>query len=367
MRVALVVYGDLGYTSGGFLYDRKLVDYLRGRGDDVDVVSLPWRTYPRHLRDNLSPAVHSRLRGDYDLVLQDEFCHPSLVLPNRLHGAEIPIVSLVHSPKTAETRSSPWHRLYRTVEAGYHRTVDGAICPSRATAETVAEVADVATTVVRPGRGHRSPSVSAADVADRATDGPLRVLFLGSVVPRKGLDVLVDGLAALPSTRWQLTAVGSLDADSGYARRIRRQVDRLGVDERVTLTGRLADEAVDDHLRRSHLLAVPSRYEAFGIGYLEGMGFGLPALATTSGGANEIVTDGENGFLVEPEDPGAIAAALEPLLGDRDRLCELGVAARVTYESHPTWDDTGRRVRELLATMVDRGERTATDRHPSLR
>ena len=63
MRVGLLIYGSLDILTGGFLYDRLLVDYLRREGDEVEVISLPWRTYGRHLSDNLSAAFFSACVG----------------------------------------------------------------------------------------------------------------------------------------------------------------------------------------------------------------------------------------------------------------------------------------------------------------
>ncbi len=53
MRLGLVIYGNLETISGGYLYDRKLVEHLERQGDQVEIISLPWRNYARHLGDNL--------------------------------------------------------------------------------------------------------------------------------------------------------------------------------------------------------------------------------------------------------------------------------------------------------------------------
>lgn len=352
MHVGFVIYGDLGNTSGGFLYDRELVEYLRKRGDTVEVISLPWRTYRYQLRDNLSPDVYRRLRGEYDVLLQDELCHPSLLLANRRLDRDYPVVSIVHSAKTAEMGSSRWNWLFREIERQYLRTVDGVVCNSRATAETVERLVDAPKVVVPPGRGHRSPDVTAEEIAARSRETPVRIVFVGNLIPRKGVHTLVDGLAHLPTGAWQLTVVGSLESNRRYVARLRQLIERLSLGEAVTFTGRLSDVELADCLRRNHLLAMPSAYEAFGIVYLEGMGFGLPALATTAGGADEIVAEGENGFLVPPNDPRAIAERLEPVLDDRDRLREMSFAARETYEMHHSWTETGSRIRDFLQRLA---------------
>ena len=78
MKLGFLIYGSLDTLSGGYLYDRKLVDFLRDRGDSVEIISLPWRNYAAHLSDNL----YFRLPLKLDLLIQDELNHPSLLCAN---------------------------------------------------------------------------------------------------------------------------------------------------------------------------------------------------------------------------------------------------------------------------------------------
>ncbi len=349
MRVGLTLYGGLDGQSGGFRYDRKLVEGLRAAGDTVEVVSLPWRSYPRGLADALSPSVRDRLAVDVDVMLQDELAHPSLVGVNR--ALSYPVVSVVHHLRASEpSRVAP---LYRAVERRYLATVDGAVCNSHATRGAVRETGGPPAdrTVVAPPAGDRfDPGVDEREIADRAHEGPLRVAFVGNVEPRKGLDTLVEGVARLDEP-WELTAVGR-HRDDSYVRAVRQRVEATGTAGRVRLAGRLPDQDLADVLRRSHVLAVPSRYEGFGIVYLEGMSFGLPAVATTAGGARTVVEDGETGYLVDPDDPAAVGRALAALAGDRDRLARMGRAARRRHDRHPDWTETTARVRSLLRAVA---------------
>ena len=82
MHLALVIYGSLDTVSGGYLYDRMLVQHLREQGDEVEIVSLPWRNYAVHLTQNFAPQLRN-WRG-YDAILQDELNHPSLFIANRI-------------------------------------------------------------------------------------------------------------------------------------------------------------------------------------------------------------------------------------------------------------------------------------------
>ena len=104
-------------------------------------------------------------------------------------------------------------------------------------------------------------------------------------------------------------------------------------------------------LRQAHVLAVPSSYEGYGIAYIEGMGFGLPAIAGSQGAAREIITPGKNGFLVSPGNAAELAGVLQLLSADRQRLAQMGLAALERFCQHPTWNDMGSSVRKFLLGM----------------
>lgn len=351
MNVGLTLYGSLDERSGGFRYDRKLVEELRRAGDAVDVVELPWRSYHRGLLDNASRRLRERLRVDVDVdvMLQDELAHPSLVRANR--HLPYPIVSVVHHLRSSEPRRlTP---LYRAIECRYLDTVDGVVCNSTVTKDSVVDLGvRPETTVVAPPSGDRfDPDVDAEAIDRRAHETPLHVVFVGNITPRKGLDTLVRGLAAADADV-ELTVIGR-PVDEEYAETIRRDVRRLRLNDRVRMVGECADDELAATLRSGHVLAVPSRYEGFGIVYLEGMSFGLPALASRAGGARDVITDGETGVLLPPDDPDAVARALARFADDPERLARMGRAARLRYEHHPDWQKTTVRVRRLLADVAD--------------
>lgn len=357
MRLGLLIYGSLDIISGGFLYDRRLVEYLRRQGDQVEVISLPWPGYFRGLLDNLSSPLWPRLRdGAFDLLLQDELAHPSLFRLNRRLRARVsyPIVAIVHHLRSREARPAWQNRGYCWVERAYLASVDGFVCVSRTTRRDVETLVGCSrpAVVATPGRDGLPGTLTREQITARAgAPGPCRIIFAGNLIPRKELHTLLAALARLPEDDWRLTVAGSLAADPDYVSAIRRQIEALGLGPRVTLLGTLSPEALAAQLAAGHLLAVPSSYEGFGIVYLEAMRFGVPAIASTAGAAWEIITPGANGFLVPPGDAGALARCLGSLLRDRERLLDMSLAAYESAAAHPTWEESGARVRDFLATF----------------
>jgi len=356
MRIGLVIYGSLDTLSGGYLYDRKLVEYLRDQGDEVEIVSLPWRSYPRHLLDNFSPAWRRRLAGlNVDILLQDELNHPSLVWANRaISRAPFPVVSIVHHLRASEEHPAWLLPFYRWVERRYLASVGRFVFNSHTTqksVETLLARPVHSSVVAYPAADHLNPPTT-AEVnrlirEHSARPGPVEILFVGNLISRKGLHHLLAALARLPRQEWRLSVVGRTDVDARYTSRIRAQIGTLGLETAVTLHGRVSDAALTENLRRCHLLAVPS-YEGFGIVYLEAMAFGLPVIASTAGAAHEIVLPGVNGFLAEPADADGLAQNVARCLHDRKALVEMGQAARRVYDGHPSWAETGARIREFI-------------------
>lgn len=354
MKVGLVIYGSLDTLSGGYLYDRNLVRHLKDRGDTVTVLSLPWQNYTRHLGHNLTPALFNRLaRLDVDILLQDELNHPSLFLINRWlkRRVKYPIISIVHHLRISEHHPKPLLWLYRLIERAYLDTVDAFVFNSNTTRESVNALRrrDAPSVVAYPAGDRLQSQLDEIAIRDRVMQAPpLKILFVGNLIPRKGLHTLLHALKEIPPEQWRLTIVGSPEADRRYSRKIKHMIGTFANQGNIRLLGALDARALQKEYEQHHLLAVPSQYEGFGIVYIEGMGFGLPAIATTGGAAKEIITHGVNGFLLPPETPELLREQIVRLAQDRDVLLALSLAALTRYREHPTWEETGAQTRAFL-------------------
>ena len=358
MKIGLVIYGSLDILTGGFLYDKKLVNHFRAEGHEVRVFSLPWRNYTSHLSDNFNNDFLSSLSSaDLDILIQDELNHPSLVWLNRKLKRKIhyPVISVVHHLRCSELRPKAINNMYRVVEKSYLSSVDGMIYNSRTTRQVVGslELDDKPGVVAFPGRDDIRDGVDEAFIAARAGEpGPLRVLFVGSVIPRKELHTLIWALSRLPQKDWRLDIVGSFDVDRKYSDLIMKLIRDKGLEGSIRILGSLEPADLARRYMDCHALAVPSSYEGFGIVYLEAMGFGVPSIASNTGAAHEMVTHGSNGFLVRPGDVNAIYDALKSLHEDRAGLARMGVAALDRYLVHPTWEQSAQKALDFVKEMV---------------
>lgn len=356
MKIGLVIYGSLDTLSGGYMYDRMLVDYLRAQGDTVEIISLPWRTYAAHLTDNLTFKLPSGL----DILIQDELNHPSLILANH-KPHPYPIISLVHHLRCSELRLQWQNDLYRVVEKKYLQSVDGFIFNSETTRGVVNRLIGNSQpeVVAFPPTDRFGEAISEEEIKERSNPAlsnvegkkELHILFLGNVIERKGLQTLLEAVRLSPFDL-RLDIVGGMTAEPEYAKQMQDFVMVNRLSSVVQFHGALNNQPLIDKLKQAHVLVVPSSYEGFGIVYLEGMGFGLPAIGTTLGAASEVIDDGVTGFLIQPGDAHRLAEKLQLLSERRDILLEMSLAARSRYQRQPTWNQTAHQIREFLLSFL---------------
>ncbi len=352
MNIGLVIYGRLDTLTGGYLYDRRMVAALEARGHRVRVTSLPATSYPGRLVLNWN--LPDDMQG-LDLLLQDELCHPSLIRFNARRGRRRgPTVAVVHQVLSDEPRAVWRNRLLRRVEKRYLDGVDGFIFNSRTTRDTVWRLtaADRPHVVAPPGgdrlNGTPAPEVITARALER---GPLRLLFLGNLIPRKGMLPLIQALGGLPRNAWLLRVVGRLDMDGAHVRRVRQAIEARSLANRIQLTGPREGPALAAEFNRAQVFCMPYAYEGFGMATLEAQAFGLPVIGAREGATGELVSNGVNGYLVPRGDHAAVCRALEGLNADRTRLGQMGLAARRRFERHPGWADSMTRLALFLESL----------------
>ena len=329
MRIAFVAYGSLDRDSGGFIYDRALVGALRSIGHEVDVFGLRWHGYFHAVARNVvlghplrrPPAPEAPV---YDAVIQDELVHPSVFLTNRAatgwpRGRSL--LALAHNLRSRQP-GEPLAALKARVERRYLETVDGVIAVC---ARTLADVRALAGGALPGGRdpsrarprhaGRRRPSDRGAEPRARSPAHPVR----GRGEAEQGASPLARCAGAGPApVAFTLDVVGSL-AWPRYARQIRRQLTRFGFEAQVRLHGERTGAELWSLFRQSHVLALPSDREAYPLSCLEALGFGLPVLASSSGGTGEMFDHGREGFLLDPHDTDAwaVPCARSPMTAAR--------------------------------------------------
>lgn len=171
-------------------------------------------------------------------------------------------------------------------------------------------------------------------------------LCVARLMDDKGVDVLLRALVCAPT--WFALIVG----EGPQRHELVRLASSLGVGERVRFTGYLP--TLDLAWAACDVAVAPSRREGLGLFALEAMAAEKPVLASCAGGLAEVVSPGETGWLVTPDDPTALAEGLQRALAQRDRWGEIGKRGRERVLQQYTWQHTAQRLLEVYRSLLNR-------------
>ncbi len=264
-------------------------------------------------------------------------------------GYRIPVIQTFHALGTVKRRhqgaedTSPQER--RWLEPGVGRSAD------RIIATCSDEVFELKAMGIHTGKISIAPC--GVDLDFFSADGPTaartashRILSVGRLVPRKGVDLVIRSLPYLRESGFddvELLIVGGggnsgvLDADP-EVRRLLGLAAELGVADQVRLQGQVSRGEMPGIFRSADAVVCAPWYEPFGIVPLEAMACGVPVVAAAVGGLRDTVVDHGTGLHVPPRDPEAIASALAMLLRNPSLRTELGNAGKVRARTRYSWD-----------------------------
>ncbi|MBN2609412.1 MAG: glycosyltransferase family 4 protein [Candidatus Fermentibacteraceae bacterium] len=355
-RIMFVMLGKKDFTSGGYIFNFRMVERMRSRGFMVDVVH--FRTVPPGLPGNWMAASRYIRRRALDsgpdlIIISKSYQYVPLL---RLSPVcrKIPVLYMMHHLEWMDGGNKLRSALYRKYAGWLLGMADKMWANSCSTRSALKElgVPEDRITVISPGF-EKIPG----DPPDRrGRSGPVRLLCVGGMSPRKAQDVVVKACAMLDRGSFVLELAGSLESDREYAGCLKNLIDELGMGECVIMTGNLDDGELVRAYRRADVLVHPARWEAFGMAILEGMWQGLPVVASDVAAIPELVRNGEHGILVPPGSPGELAEALRTLVTAREMRLEMGARSRETALGMSDWEDTGSRFLELVdSTIMERG------------
>lgn len=170
----------------------------------------------------------------------------------------------------------------------------------------------------------------------------LRLLFVGRLESRKGIDVLLDAIPAVlelfPDAILDIVGDDTIPKADGttYKGAFLKRDLPASILSRIVFHGRAEEQELREFYRDCDIFIAPSRYESFGLVFLEALMFGKPVIGCDAGGGPEVVTDGETGYLVAPGDVDGLTKALVKLISNPELRAMMGNAARADYEGRFT-------------------------------
>ena len=350
--LTVVIPGDLDARTGGYGYDRRIIDGLRQRG---------WRVDVQRLDDSFplpTPAARAQASGvlaaipSGSTVVVDGLAFGALPDEAEREAARLRIIALVHHPLAAETGLDP--ALAAALDVSERRALAASrsvVVTSRATADRLADYGVTADriTVVEPGTD-RAPLARGSSLKSRVSglSGEVALLCVATLTPRKGYDLLLQALAAVPHRHWTLTCAGSLDRDAATVARVRALLRAESLEDRVVLAGEMDEATLATYYDRADLFVLPTLYEGYGMAVAEALARGLPVVSTATGAIADLV-GADAGIVVPPGDLAALTDALSRVLGDAELRARFAAGARRVRDRLPTWDDAAAAMAQALA------------------
>ncbi len=335
--LAFAVPGDLDTPTGGYAYDKRMIAELGRLGWDVDVIDLG-NEFPRP-SETASKAASEKLLAvpqGMPLVIDGLAFGTMFVIASRL-ALRRKLVALVHHPLALEsglTRAEA--ATFQIMERAALSAPGRVVTTSHTTARVLMshyKVRERRLVVAPPGTDKAAPARGSGG------NGPLALLAVGALVPRKGYDVLIAALATLRELPWRLTIAGDRTRHPATAQRVEADIARLSLAGRVTLAGAVSDERLGALYDGADLFVLPSRYEGYGMAFAAAIAHGLPVIGTDGGAIPEAVP-ADAGILVPPDNVPALAAALHRLITDAGERGRLAAAARTAAAQLPSWSDS---------------------------
>ncbi len=180
---------------------------------------------------------------------------------------------------------------------------------------------------------------------------PVRLLAVGSIVPRKGHHVLIEALATLTDLDWSLDIAGADDRSPETAERVRALIKSQRLESRIRMLGAVDDARLADLYADADLFVMPSLFEGYGMVLAEAMVRGLPIVCTTGGAAAETAPDAA-ALKVPPGDSESLARGMRRLIEDPPLRRQMADAAWAAGQKLPRWEDTARLIADVLESHV---------------
>ena len=340
-----VIPGDIATISGGYGFDRKIIEGLRAMGKNVNLVSLG-SSFPKPTPEDALDAAEKLAGLPSECIAVIDGLAFGALDPKVLSKIRAPLVALIHHPLAFEGGLSPDTREHLLQnERENLKLASRVIVTSPSTAKLLAGqygVPESLITIASPGIEAKKNS------GDRVL--PPLILSVGIQIPRKGHDVLLTALAKISHLPWQAVIAGPV-SDKAYGKKLVGMIDELGLSHRVKLAGEVSSRELSRLYSEASIFALATRFEGYGMVFGEAMAIGLPIVSCVTGAVSDTVPR-DAAILVQPDNPELFAEALASILQDESLRANLSSASAAAGAKLTSWEQSSALVSEVLDELA---------------
>lgn len=336
--------GDLQTVSGGYIYDRHVIKELRTQGWEIELLSLgPSFPFPDQETLNKAGYLLSQIEPGKPIVIDGLALG---IMPEVIAEASVnhPIIALIHHPLAFESGLTADQQVkFQRSEKLALSYADHVIANSPLTAQTLMESFGVdgkKITTVIPGTNQASPPLHQVR-SHFTSQNEFKWLSVGSIIPRKGFDILIEALAPLNELPWSLSIVGDNIRDVKAYSDLLKSIAYFQLQDRIHIHGVVDSMHLDSFYREADGFVLASLFEGYGMAYAEALSYALPVVGTSGGAISQTVPDSA-GILIPPGDVTSLTAALKLVMLDSHRREQLSLGAKEAAEKLPTWIESAK-------------------------
>ena len=347
MKIHFIIPGELEQLTGGYIYDRKIINGLSGKGYRVFIHN-PGNDFPFPSRESLDKCnkIFDSIEPGEPVIIDSLALGPAKAIIS-FFADRNPMVALIHLPLFMNPSFNEKEKnFFRLQETGALSKMRVIIAVSRHTKQIICECG------INPSKIEViSPRAESLKRKENYPAAPRNLLCVANYTSNKGHSMLIEALFNLENSDWILRCFGDKTRESDYFAKLQQTVNSYGLENRILLNGPLPHEALPEVYLSSDLFILPSEYESYSMVLAEALVHGVPVVAAKAGGIPEVVPEGA-GILFKPRNINSLQAAINDVIrniGLYENLCK---KAAGYYKSAYSWNKNVDRFEQILESII---------------
>lgn len=343
-RYHFIVPGDINQYTGGFIYAKRIIKELRQIGRNVILHELSEEFPNEVIPEKISLKMIFDQVFDNDIVIIDWLGILAFEKVLEIHHSRVIFIALIHNPVHIDTQTFSKIN-FEQIEIKFLSMFQQVIVTSEYTAELLRKYTKgLEISTINPGID------KPAKINDSYTPNskqPVRIISVGSIIPRKGLFVLIEALSQLKKFQWKLICVGNVDRDKKYVENIKMKITSHNLMDRIEFTGNVSAHKLSKLYQSSDIFVLPSNFESYGMVLAEAMIYSLPII-TTNAGAIPYTVSTNSAILIKPGSVNELVEALYKLITDIEFRKYKAKESKKAGKQLLTWRDAAKKFDSIV-------------------